>query len=179
MERRFINTATAQVKLEKRADGKPMIVGYGAVYYDGTEGTQYMLCEGVYERVLPGAFDRAIREDDCRGLFNHDPNCLLGRTKSGTLKLSVDSKGLRYEIDPGDTTISKDLQEHLRRGDVDGSSFAFDALEERITVKRDGDNWLIYREIVSAKLYDTGPVVYPAYDSTSAAVRSANEDSAA
>jgi HK97 family phage prohead protease len=50
---------------------------------------------------------------------------VLGRNKSGTLRLSVDGIGLRYEIDPPDTQAARDLIESLRRGDVSGSSFAF------------------------------------------------------
>ncbi|MCT7656157.1 HK97 family phage prohead protease [Oceanimonas sp. NS1] len=61
-----------------------------------------------------------------RALFNHDPNFVLGRTRSGTLALSVDADGLRYEIDPPDTQTVRDLVlAPLARGDITGSSFAF------------------------------------------------------
>ena len=66
----------------------------------------------------PNAFDRALAEsDDVRGLFNHDPDNLLGRTSSGTMRLSVDKKGLLYETDPGDTNVGRDVVQHIKRGD--------------------------------------------------------------
>ena len=110
MERRFIATSVAAVRATKREDGKPIIAGYGAVFYDGTPETEYKLWDDMVERIMPGAFDRAISEKhDVRGLFNHDPNHVLGRTKSGTMKLSVDSKGLADEIETGATTIGAAL----------------------------------------------------------------------
>lgn len=172
MERRFTQT---EVRLTKRADDKPLISGYGAVFYDGTDGTQYQLWEGCVERILPVAFDRAIAEkDDVRGLFNHDPNMVLGRAAAGTMRVSIDARGLKYEIDPGETTVSADVQEHLRRGDVTGSSFAFNVTDEDMRQEtRDGETLWI-REIKGVELLDCGPVTFPAYEGTEANTRSAD-----
>lgn len=169
IERRFTPHSSANVRVEQRGDEPPAIIGYAAVYYDGTPGTEYKLFEDLIERIMPGAFDRAIREhDDTRGLFNHDSNLVLGRTSAGTLKLASDPVGLRYEIAPGKTTVAADVQEHIRRRDVTGSSFAF-LIEEQVwrTVDK-----IDYREILSVRLYDVGPVTYPAYEATSVGVRS-------
>lgn len=156
------------VRLETRADGKPMVVGYAAVYYDaGDPGTEYELLPDVVERIAPGAFDRALREDDVRALINHDPNRMLGRTKAGTLRLSVDAKGLRYEIDPPDTAYARDLMESLRRGDLDGSSFGF--LPRQTTYQREGQALTLSRTDV--QLLDVSPVTFPAYAATTAEVR--------
>jgi uncharacterized protein len=182
MERRF--THNHPVKLEARAEGDtttPKIIGTGAVYYDGTPQTEYELwnfgSERCVERILPGAFDKAIsRPDDCRGLFNHDPDNVLGRTASGTMRLTTDEKGLQYEIDPDDTSISKDVQRFLARGDVTGSSIAFTVDEERWTeTKKEDESWEILREIISVTLYDAGPVTYPAYTSTTSGLRAAGD----
>src|SRR5688572_16918348 len=62
---------------------------------------------------------------DARALFNHDPNMLLGRAGAGTLRLSTDARGLRYEIDIPDTTVGRDVATSIARGDLAGSSFAF------------------------------------------------------
>ena len=171
MERR--STHSAKVILEHRGeDNKPVIAGLGAVYYDGTPDTEYELWEGVRERIMPGAFD-GVMDNDVRGLFNHDPSQVLGRTSAGTMKLRADKKGLHYEIDPGDTSVARDVLEHLRRGDVSGSSFAFSISDEEWR-KEDG---VEIREITGFKaLYDTGPVTYPAYETTTAGVRSAGGD---
>src|SRR4051794_7249403 len=120
IERR--NNFGGAVKLETRADTEPpVIAGIGAVCYDGTEETEYELwdfsSERCVERILPGAFmDALTRPDDVRGLFNHSADLVLGRTKSGTMKLSADSAGLKYEITPGDTSVAKDVTAHLSRG---------------------------------------------------------------
>lgn len=168
MERR--STLNTTVKLETREDGKPpKINGIGAVYYDGTPDTEYELWDGARERIMPGAFD-GVLDNDVRGLFNHDPSQVLGRTTSGTMRLKADKEGLHYEIDGADTSVSRDVQEHLRRGDVSGSSFAFSVSDER-WVKEDN---VEVREVTRiGALYDTGPVTYPAYESTTAGVRAA------
>lgn len=172
VERRFTAQARARVALEERAEGAPKIVGYAAVYYDGTPETEYELWKGVRERIMPGAFDRAIREDDVRGLFNHNPDNLLGRTSAKTLRLTSDKTGLRYENDPGDTTVARDVTEHIRRGDLQGSSFSF-------RVPPGGQRWveegdLEIREILSVELFDAGPVTFPAYETTTTGLRSAD-----
>src|SRR5689334_2288993 len=104
-ERRFLPTATLPIEIEER-EGKPArISGYAAVFYDGSPGTEYQMWQGFSERIMPGAFDRCIREGhDVRALFNHDPNYPLGRTSAGTCRLSIDKRGLKYEIDPPNST---------------------------------------------------------------------------
>lgn len=157
------------VGVQSRADGKPVITGYAAVFYDPNDpGTEYRLYDDLVERIMPGAFDRALREDDVRGLFNHDDNQILGRVKSGTMRLSVDRKGLKYEIDPPDTQCARDVMESLRRGDITGSSFMF---RPKANTYRDADGtYIIERNEVY--LFDCGPVAFPAYESTEAGVRS-------
>lgn len=156
---------TRRARVEKRADGSPVIKGYAAVYFRaGDAGTEFELWPGAFERILPGAFDHAV-ETDVMGLFNHDSNQVLGRTPK-TMRLSVDAIGLAYEIDPGNTTTAKDLLEHLERGDVSGSSFTFDLAGGVEKWRRDGEREI--REIRRiGKLYDVGPVSFPAYLSTS------------
>ena len=160
-------------RIETRDDGAECLTGYAAVFYrDDNPNTEFELWEGYVERILPGAFDRALKEDDVRGLFNHDSNHVLGRTKSGTLKLSVDNVGLRYEIDLPDTQSGNDTKTLINRGDVDGSSFAFiaDGVERR---REDG---IEIREITSVQLFDVGPVTYPAYAATTADTRTAKQE---
>lgn len=171
IERRFTKAGCA--KVETREDGKRVIVGYGAVFYrEGEPGTEYQLWTDLVERIAPTAFDRAIREaHDARGLFNHDPAWLLGRTTAGTMRLSVDGTGLRYEIDAPDTTMGRDVVTMIERGDLTGSSFAFvptrrvwiEEAERTVSVIEDVD------------LYDTGPVTYPAYEATTTGLRAAGD----
>lgn len=169
MERRFIGNADAGVTVETRADGKEVITGYASVFYDGSQGTEFELYASTVERVLPTAFDRAVAQrDDARALFNHNPDNLLGRLSANTLRLSVDNRGLRYEIDPPDTQVARDVVAMIKRGDLSGSSFAFEVTDEA-WVKESGKR---IRQIRGVKLYDVGPVTYPAYEATSAGMRS-------
>src|SRR5579872_464038 len=159
-------------------NGLPTIVGYAAVFYNPSDpGTQYELAPGIFERIDPRAFDRALREDDVAGLFNHDDSLMLGRTSSGTMRLSVDAHGLRYEIDPPDTATAREVIELLKRGDLRGSSFAFKPEPGTTQTSFDGD--ISIRLLTSVQLFDVGPVSFPAYSGTDADVsgpRSASAD---
>jgi len=166
MERRYLTANFASV--ETRDDANGMISGYAAVYYDGTPNTEYQLYPGTVERIMPGAFARSVNQkDDARALFNHDTNMVLGRVSAGTLRLTEDNRGLKYEIDPADTTVYRDVAQFIKRRDVQGSSFAFNVTDEQ--PKK--ENGLRIREIRGVELFDVGPVTFPAYESTSTGVR--------
>lgn len=174
MERR-ITSALGKCEIRENQDGGKTASGYAAVFYrDGEPGTEYQLGKGVAERIDPKAFDKAMeRGDDVRALFNHDPDNLLGRSTAGTLRMSVDGTGLRYDIDLPDTQIGRDVATSMKRGDLSGSSFSF-------TVERadwQEENGRDVRVIKSVRLFDVGPVTYPAYEATSAAVRSEGDAS--
>lgn len=166
MEYRF---CAAPTLLEKREDSQPIMRGHAAVYYDGTPATEYGLWENTVERIMPGAFDRAIKEDDVRALFNHDANMVLGRLRAGTLRLDSDATGLAYEVDLPDTRTGRDLEVLLGRGDVTGSSFSFVPTDEEWR-KESGVN---VRQVTAVRLYDVGPVTFPAYTATDASMRHA------
>ena len=130
------------------------IMGYAAVFNSPSEDLG-----GFIEYIAPGAFD-SVMNDDVRGFYNHDYNYLLGRASSGTLRLSTDERGLRYEIDLPNTTYANDLIELMRRGDVKESSFAFMIESDSWSVK----NKQNIRTITKiSRLIDVAPVVIPAY----------------
>jgi len=155
--------------LELRMDGdKPTVVGYGAVFNSESNDLG-----GFREYIAPGAFDGRL-EDDVRFLVNHDANLILARTTNGTLRLSVDEKGLRYEADMPNTSTARDLMELLKNGTISQSSFAFTVEEDSWEVK-DGMNIRTIDKV--SRLYDVSSVTYPAYDaaSSSVALRSMKE----
>ena len=171
MERRITN---GECRIEKREDGTSVAVGYAAVFYrESDPGTQYELWRDTYERIERGAFADALkRPDDVRGLFNHDADNLLGRSTADTLRLTEDDKGLKYEIDLPDTQTGRDVATSIERGDLTGSSFAF--VPEIVEWDESEDQDI--RTIKSVRLFDVGPVTYPAYESTTAALRSDGHD---
>ncbi|MEE3731762.1 phage prohead protease, HK97 family [Mannheimia haemolytica] len=156
-----------EVRAENRENEPTHIIGYGSVFNSKSE-----VMWGFREIIMPGAFDDVL-EDDVRGLFNHDPNFILGRSKAGTLSLSVDETGLKYDIIAPDTPTIRDLViAPLKRGDITQSSFAF-------RIAHNGDDWyenedgVIIREIHKiSRLYDVSPVTYPAYQEASSTARS-------
>jgi HK97 family phage prohead protease len=167
---RNVPSERADIHMTTRAKGDSRIVGYAAVYYDGTAETEYDMGWGVRERIMPGAFDETLEaKDDIRALFNHDPSLLLGRTTAETLKLWSDDRGLGYEIRAGATNVARDVIQHIERGDLTGSSFSFRLLDDEWHHEDGGD----IVEIKRTKLYDVGPVTYPAYEATETSVRSA------
>lgn len=177
-ERRAIPHARAQVRAEQRGQTK-VITGYAAVFYrDGDPTTEYRPWPDIVERIFPGAFDAAMREDDVRGLVDHSPLALFGRHRPGdqqpTLRLSIDQVGLRYEADLPDTQLGRDLAVMLERRDLDASSFGFDvsSMAKRSDVTYREINGLVVREIRALELLDVGPCAYPAYPATTADVRS-------
>jgi len=153
-----------EIEVRSDDDGKRQVItGYAAVF-----GSYSQDLGGFVEIIKPGAFRQALAEDqDVRALIDHDSRLILGRTKSGTLRLTEDDRGLHYEIDVPDTQAGRDVVTSIRRGDISGSSFSF-------TVRGvDGDSWReegdrVIRELRSVDLYDVSPVTYPAYKATDA-----------
>ena len=159
------------VTLEKReAEGESRkISGYAAVFEQKTKiGTWYE------EQIVRGAFDECDFSR-CVLNFNHDDNNLLGRVSSGTLKLEIDEKGLRFECELPDTTTANDILTLIRRGDIEGCSFAFVVRESSWEWLSDEDPaQLDQRTIMKiSEVFDVSVVTHPAYEQTSVDARSA------
>lgn len=178
-------TRTFDHTVELRTDSEEeKIHGTAIVFYDDTPDTEFVLWDdrGKYdggvkmiERIMPSAMSGRMK-DDIRALVNHDPSMLLGRSngKTKTLRLSKDTEGLHYEIQPGATRVHEDARESIRRGDMTGSSFAFTIAPKGQRFKDEGDDVTV-REITKfEQVFDVGPVTYPAYEATDAGVRGAD-----
>ena len=163
-----IERRTANEGVELREEGDTLTaVGYAAIF-DRLSGN----LGGFLERVSPGSFRSTLKQADVTALFNHDPNHLLGRSSAGTLRLTEDDKGLRYEVDLPYTTLGRDVAELLRRRDLQSSSFGFRTISDEWGETEDG---YPLRTLSEVALRDVGPVVYPAYSDTEASLRSLAE----
>jgi HK97 family phage prohead protease len=125
-----------------------------------------------YELIIPDAISLKLLKQDIRCLFNHDQNLIIGRTTSGTLKLTKTNSALEYDVTVPNTHTGNDLLENLRLKNITGSSFTF-------VVDEDGDIWSklpngkSLRTITKIKfLYDVSPVTFPAYPTTMVGLRS-------
>lgn len=130
---------------------------------------------GFSEQFERGAFKESVNGGaDVRYLFNHNPDVVLARTKSGTLRLGDDSEGLSVDADLAPTTDGRNLAILLDRGDVDQMSVGMQVVEDRWE-EVEGDDGQVYelRTIIRAKLYDVSAVTYPAYEETDAGLRKA------
>lgn len=144
-------------------EGAPQIEAYFAVFND-----IYEMYPGCTESIDPHAFDDTL-SDDIRSLVDHDTTLVLGRTKVGTLTLSVDNYGLKgvVKINPDDTD-AMNLYARVKRGDVSQCSFGFDILKDELESRPDGTyHWIIK----AVKLYEVSIVTFPAYEKTEAEAR--------
>ena len=145
-------------RIEARESGSRTVSGYGSVFNSQSEDL------GFIETIDPNAItDETIKRSDVFATLNHDTDKILARCKygSGSLELKCDDKGLYYRFDAPKTDLGDELLEHLDRGEIDSSSFAF-------TVKRDewtkGDDGKSYRRILEIdQVFDISPVYCPAY----------------
>jgi HK97 family phage prohead protease len=153
---------TVESRSEDDGSEREYIVGYAAKF-----GVLSLDLGDFVERIDPGAFgivaERRGRRKalETRALWNHDANFPLARYP-GTLSMSVDDVGLRYEFPVPDTSYGRDIASNIRAGIVKGSSFSF-------TVPSGGDSWSVEdgRSVRTIQridsLLDVGPVTFPAY----------------
>ncbi len=152
------------LEVRSLADGQPTIRGYAAVFNSLSQPLG-----DFRERIAPGAFaDALLQGADIRALWNHNPDYPLGRTKNGTLRLTEDHRGLAVEIDPPDTSWGRDAVAAIRRGDVDGMSFAFQVQEQELGKDAQGGKVRTLRKV---QLFEVSPVTFPAYPATEVGLR--------
>jgi len=163
VETRRITFNQFELRAGQAGDGMSFS-GYAAVFNSDSEPLPFI------ERIAPGAFAKSLKSrNNIRMYMNHDSSMLLGTTRSKTVRLAEDSKGLFVDADLPDTSVGRDLSVLMQRGDVDSMSFGF-------TVPQGGDRWSddgTRRELRQIRLFEVSVVTgFPAYAATSASVRS-------
>lgn len=163
-------TRAACPSIERRAfpefralAGARRLEGYAATF-----GAEARLGDFV-ETIEPGAF-RASLDGDILALVDHDPGLVLGRTRSGTLRLAEDSRGLAFSLDLPDTQAGRDIIALAERGDIGGMSFGF-------LIPAGGQVWQGNRRSLRAiDLREVSVVqAFPAYPDTQIALRARGE----
>ena len=169
METRIFNS---RAQLRSLANGDMRLGGYAAKYNLPSKPIASRNGGSFVERLSPGAFNNVLHSDslDCVALVNHDMNKVLGRTPK-TLRLESDNVGLYFQVDLSpDISHHRDLYEAVKRGDMNGCSFAFIADDDEWD--DDGGAYPV-RTVRSVKaLRDISIVTDPAYSGTEVGIRS-------
>ncbi|KJJ88142.1 hypothetical protein M573_101065 [Prevotella intermedia ZT] len=145
------------------------VEGYAIVFNSQSEDL------GFREVIAPSAVtEDTINTSDVFCLFNHNPEKVLARSKygKGSLTLVLDDRGLKYSFEVPNTELGNELLEHVRRGEIDGSSFAFIVSSEEGSEVWENINGTTHRTINKIEcLVDVSPVWTPAYSATSVSAR--------
>jgi len=153
--------AFTNLAVRKQGDGN-RLMGYAAVFDSPSEPMPFI------EYVRRGAFTKTLNDGaDVRLLVDHE-GVPLARTKSGTLTLSEDDTGLMVEaeLDPANPDAQRVLSA-MSRGDLSQMSFAFRTIKDSWSPDRS------VRELREVQLFDVSVVTFPAYEETSAELRTA------
>lgn len=158
-----IRNATYQVTSDEE---KRTVEGYAMLFDTKSDALSF---EEVIER---GALNGVIAKSDVFALLNHSQSRgILARSKkgSGSLTLTVDSKGLKYSFEAPNTPLGDELLENIKRGEIDESSFAFTVEKDTWEKKSDGGWKRTIQKI--EQIYDVSPVYNAAYSATSVYTR--------
>jgi HK97 family phage prohead protease len=151
---------TTTIELRAEGDGNTFS-GYAALFNSPSEPLPFT------EIIAPGAFKRSLRSrNDVKMLWNHDSGAVLASTRSGTLSLIEDERGLKVTAILPDTTAGRDARELISKGIVDAMSFGF-------SVPSGGDSWSqdgSTRTLNSVRLHEVSVVAWPAYAATGGTV---------
>lgn len=159
-------TREVSFRVEPSDDGLTL-EGYAAVFNTPTRIDSW---EGLFdEQIAPGAFTKTLSERTPVLQFDHGKHPLVGSIPIGAIQtLSEDSHGLHVRARLHDNWLVQPVRDAIREGSIDGMSFRFSVVKE--TVVEGGD--VPMRTVNELKLYELGPVVFPAYESTIVGVRS-------
>lgn len=142
-----------------------MITGYGIVFAPATS----INLGGFIEQVDPQSVEASLRSgSEVKSFFNHDPMHVLGTTAAGTMRLTTDKTGVKFEVDAPPTTWADDLLVSISRRDIRGSSFAF--FVEQDEWRTEGK--IQIRTLKKIHVIEMGPCTNAAYPAATSAVRS-------
>jgi HK97 family phage prohead protease len=173
IEYRYLDADVAECRILQEGD-KKFLEGHASVFNSRSK----LIFEDnrlFNEIISPNAFDNVLQEErlDVPMTYNHIRGMLLGRTKSNTLKLSKDEKGLKFRVEVPNTTTGNDVYELVKRGDLYENSFAFITDNASWSKDENGGDLRTINNI--KKLVDISVVTNGAYANTDVAARSFEE----
>jgi HK97 family phage prohead protease len=165
---------------ERNSDSKPIatdkriITGYALkfnqrsklIYDKGLKFVEYILPEAINQKF--------INSQDIVCLLNHNTdNGVLARSKKGkgTLKLTVDSIGLKYSFEASKSPNGENVYQSILRGDLSASSLTFNIVEGGDRWVKQEDNTYIRYITKIHSIIDVSVVVSPTYESATEQTR--------
>lgn len=168
-----------QPRLREAVEGESesrTIVGYAIVF--GVESRILRDYWDNYREIIEeGAItEERLKEMDIKMTMYHNREKILARSNKGegTLKLSVDKIGVKYEFEAPNTVDGDTALELVKRGDLSGSSFMFWCDEASgVTYEKREDGMLLRRVKTIGMIYDMTIAADPAYNETTVEAREA------
>lgn len=168
-----------------QGDGRTL-QGYAAVFGEATRIDSW---EGTFdEQIAPGAFRKTLRERTPVLQFDHGHDARTGSVPIGAIQdLREDDHGLVVSARLYDNPVVEPIRQAIEGGSIDGMSFRFRVMQDRWEDKEGraikaadldellwnpGERGPLLRTISEVELFELGPVVFPAYASTTVGVRS-------
>lgn len=150
------------------------IEGYAIVF--GVESRMLVDYWDDYREIIePGAItEEELAQMDIKMTMWHNREKLLARSNEGvgTLKLSVDKIGVKYEFEAPNTSDGNNALELVKRGDMGGSSFTYWSDESSsVSYTKDDDDILIRHVKKINMVYEMTIASDPAYTQTSVTAR--------
>jgi HK97 family phage prohead protease len=167
----FYTRACAFTLRDDSAQGDGLTLeGYAAVFDSPTLINDW---DGEYEETIAsGAFKRTINARKPVLQFDHGQHPVLGSLPIGAIEaLAEDTRGLFVRARLLDNWMTEPLRQAITAGAVDGMSFRFQVVKD-VWQEPTELGQLRKRTLKEVRLYELGPVVFPAYADTTVALRS-------
>lgn len=167
----IIRSVDFEFEVAERAAGTGLTLeGYAAVFNTPTFIDSW---EGRFEEViLPGSFRATLERSTPKLMFEHGKHPLIGNMPLGTIDHAAeDSRGVHIKASLSDNWLVQPVRDAIRDKAVTGMSF-------RMVSASIVDKWerrssgIDLRSISALDCPELGPVVFPAYEPTTVAVRS-------
>ena len=171
----LVRACVGSFELRSAGGGMPTLTGHAAVFNQWTRIESSW--EGVFmERIAPGAFTKTLAETKPKILFDHGQDPQVGNKPLASLESAgEDAAGLFYAGRMLDTSYNRDLIPGLEAG-LYGSSFRFSVVKEdfneRAKASDHNPDGIPERTVQEARVFEFGPVVFPAYAGAEAGLRS-------
>lgn len=145
------------------------LIGHAAVF-----NSRSVDLGGFREIIAPGAFARTISDGHpIFAVHHHNMADLLGSSRSRTLRLSEDDRGLYFELTLPDSSLGRDIHELVKRGDLASMSFSFYVNGAAGESWRETSSGEIERTLKDVILLEISTVAMPAYPASKVSARAA------